>query len=251
MNNIFDEKWDCVINLGIKCNTLSLSRESGVRYFSSPFDNIDTVEGLCTVAELLTSKFEGYWDDLSDWRIENHFIRGSDEVNTKLLWHKDSPDVYYPHMNERWLTNDLTPEGLAEWKKSKDLDISSVFPDLKDVFKTRQDRLIALLESGLNLLFLRVDERKNIKRIVNNNSDEDINYFIEKVRSSFPSSNIKLLYFYCSTNEVKRKLVSTDLIEVIPVPENVDEREYVISILKTLNLEPREKVLSLGVVDSH
>ena len=45
-SKIFETDWNIVVNLGIKCNTLGISRSAEVRYYSSPFDNMDTVEGL-------------------------------------------------------------------------------------------------------------------------------------------------------------------------------------------------------------
>ena len=54
-SKIFETDWNIVVNLGIKCNTLGISRSAEVRYYSSPFDNMDTVEGLTETDRVRTS----------------------------------------------------------------------------------------------------------------------------------------------------------------------------------------------------
>ena len=237
--SVFDDTWDVVINLGIKCNTLSLSVRGGVRYFSSPFDNIDTVEGLRESADLLSERFEGYFQNIEKWHIKNHLDRETNEVHTKILWHENSPNVFYPHFNERWLSGDgITPEQLTVWKESHELDLETIFPELSKLFNTRQQRLVRLLETGLNVLFLRVDERRNVeRRIVPTNSQYDFEYFVGKISAAFPSSNIKCLYFYCQGDNLRREFSDTDKLCFKEIP-NLDSREeedsYVISHLQNL-----------------
>ncbi len=56
-SKLFETDWNIVVNLGIKCNTLGISRSAEVRYYSSPFDNMDTVEGLTETADLMSTGF--------------------------------------------------------------------------------------------------------------------------------------------------------------------------------------------------
>ena len=71
VSKIFETDWNIVVNLGIKCNTLNISRSAKVRYYSSPFDNMDTVEGLVDCAKLMADGFDGYFDDIN---IESNSI---------------------------------------------------------------------------------------------------------------------------------------------------------------------------------
>jgi hypothetical protein len=68
-SSLLNTEWNIVVNLGIKCNALGIARDAKVRYYSSPFDNIDTVEGLGEIGELLVSGFADYWSDMNDWKI--------------------------------------------------------------------------------------------------------------------------------------------------------------------------------------
>ena len=252
---IFDKDWDIVVNLGIKCNTLSLSVKGGVRYFSSPFDNIDTVEGLRECGDLLASKFNGYFDDVENWKVKNHLNRETNEVHTKILWHKDTPSVYYPHFNERWLSGrGISGEELQIWKSDPKLDVHTIFPDLSQVFSVRQKRLVKLLESGLRILFLRVDERRNVEnRITPTNTQEDFEYFIDKVSKAFPDTEVSCLYLYCQDQDSPRNFENSEYIEYleIPIAENREtEDQFVIDTLKKLQVIDRDVLLGNGFGDS-
>lgn len=249
--SIFNEEWDIVCNLGVKCNTLPFSREAGVRTFSSPFDNIDTVEGLIDLADLLSSRFYDYWLDIDNWRIRNDYAPKTNVLRAKVLWHKDFPGVFYPHFNEAWLSgNYLNSEELKRWRDSPELDIEPIFYDLKKIFSQRESRLVKMLDQGLNVLFLRVDESRSLRRIHGFNENNQLNYFANKVASSFVNSNVKVAYFYHTNENFDRVLTSNERVECIKIPSIEIEREFLIDKLKSLRVKSRDSVLKLGFNDS-
>jgi hypothetical protein len=232
---IFDLTWNSVCNLGIKCNAAPLARKAGVRYWSSPFDNIDTVDGLTEVADILSSKYANYFESIGDWDIKNDFS-STGEFRTKIFWHKKYPKVYYPHFNERWLSHDLTSDGLKEWFTPDILDLNPIWLDFTDTFGRRASRLISQLEvTNTNLLFLRIEEPVSIKRIMKTDVQREAEYFIEKVSQTFPDSTIGLLYIYADSDENKRSFVNTDKIDFVGVSPSNYENES-IEVIKRLKL---------------
>ena len=92
--NIFDTDWNVVFNVGVKCNALDITKIAGVRYFSSPWDTMDTVCGLTQTAELMASGFENYMVDINDWII--WYTEKQQQIR-----HRDYKWCYYPHMLEK------------------------------------------------------------------------------------------------------------------------------------------------------
>ena len=93
-----------------------------VRYYSSPFDNMDNYEGLTETADLMSSGFTNYFDDINDWEIKNEIAPRSTEIRNKIVWHKDTPNVYYPHFADVWFKETMTKEELHTWKVADKLD---------------------------------------------------------------------------------------------------------------------------------
>ena len=121
-------------------------RSAEVRYYSSPFDNMDTVEGLAETADLMSSGFVNYFDDINDWEIKNEIAPRSTEIRNKIVWHKDTPNVYYPHFADVWFKETMTKEELQTWKTADKLDIQPIWEDVKRVFGNRQQRLVSQLK---------------------------------------------------------------------------------------------------------
>jgi len=147
-SKIFETDWNIVVNLGIKCNTLGISRSAEVRYYSSPFDNMDTVEGLTETADLMSTGFANYFDDINEWDIKNEIAPRSTEIRNKIVWHKDTPNVYYPHFADVWFKENMTKDELHEWKVADNLTIEPIWEDMKRVFGNRQQRLASQLRSN-------------------------------------------------------------------------------------------------------
>jgi hypothetical protein len=235
-SKIFDTNWNIVVNLGIKCNTLSISREAGVRYFSSPFDNMDTVEGLTETADLMSTRFANYFDDIKMWNIKNEIAPRSIKIRNKIIWHKNTSSVYYPHFADSWFEKSLSKDELHRWKTSDELDISPVWSDMKRVFGNRQNRLVAQLESKNKILFFRADEPRQLSRVHSANQNEHIEKFILKMQTAFPQTEIGLLYLYCNNIKYNRQLMSSDYVHTECIPGDINTSDYCIAKLKKLKL---------------
>lgn len=244
-SKIFDTDWNLVVNLGIKCNTLGISRSANVRYYSSPFDNMDTVEGLTDCGDLMADGFENYFTDKSDWEVINEYAPRSTEIRNKIVRHKKTPKVYYPHFADVWFENTLSKDELHDWKLGEDLTIDPIWTDFVRVFENRQQRLASQLRSKNKILFFRADEKRQLKRAHGTNQDEDINYFISRLKSAYPQTEIGLLYFYCNNKKFERNLSSSDYIQTELIPDDVKEDEYSIERLKQLKVLPREEMLEI------
>lgn len=240
--NIPNIEWNIVINLGIKCNILSVSREAKVRYFSSPFDNMDTVTGLVDTANLMASKFEGYWDSKDEWVVVNEYApRSNNEViRNKIVYHRDTPKVYYPHFADAWFKETLSKSELTEWKTGNKLTIDPIWTDFKRVFKNRQDRLVALLESDNKVLFVRADEPRQLKRVCNTNQQEHIEEFIYKLQSKY--ENVGLMYLYCNNKKFQRRLRPTPWIYTECVPESSNVNDILLKRLQSLSIAKRSSL---------
>ena len=243
-SKIFEIDWNIVVNLGIKCNTLGISRSAEVRYYSSPFDNMDTVEGLTETADLISTEFVNYFDDIKNWNIKNEIAPRSTEIRNKIVWHKNTPNVYYPHFADMWFKESMTTDELHEWKVADNLTIEPIWEDLNRVFGNRQQRLVSQLKSKNKILFFRADEKRQLKRVHSTNQDEHLEEFISKMQNAFPQTEIGLLYLYCNNAKFKRNLSSSDYVHVELIPEGIKEDEYSVQRLKKLNVLPREKMLS-------
>lgn len=243
-SKIFNTKWNIVVNLGIKCNTLGISRSAEVRYYSSPFDNMDTVEGLVETADLMSSGFANYFDDINDWEIKNEIAPRSTEIRNKIVWHKNTPNVYYPHFADVWFKENMTKDELHDWKVSDNLTIEPIWEDLKRVFGNRQQRLVSQLRSNNKILFFRADEKRQLKRVHSTNQDEHLEEFISKMQTAFPQTEIGLLYLYCNNARFERNLKSSEYIHTELIPAEIKEDEYSINKLSDLKVLPRNEMKS-------
>jgi hypothetical protein len=242
-SKIFDIDWNLVVNLGIKCNTLGISRSAEVRYYSSPFDNMDTVEGLVETADLMSTGFANYFDDIKDWEIKNEVAPRSTEIRNKIVWHKDTPNVYYPHFADVWFKENMTKDELHDWKLGEDLTINPIWEDMKRVFGNRQQRLVSQLRSNNKILFFRADEKRQLKRVHSTNQDQHLEEFITKMQTAFPQTEIGLMYLYCNNARFERTLSSSEYVHTELIPDGMKEDEYSIRRLGNLNILPRNEML--------
>jgi hypothetical protein len=242
-SKIFDIDWNLVVNLGIKCNTLGISRSAEVRYYSSPFDNMDTVEGLTETADLMSTGFANYFDDIKDWEIKNEVAPRSTEIRNKIVWHKDTPNVYYPHFADVWFKENMSKDELHDWKLGEDLTIEPIWEDMKRVFGNRQQRLVSQLRSNNKILFFRADEKRQLKRVHSTNQDQHLEEFITKMQTAFPQTEIGLMYLYCNNARFERTLSSSEYVHTELIPDGMKEDEYSIRRLGNLNILPRNEML--------
>ena len=205
---------------------------------------MDTVEGLTETADLMSTGFANYFDDIKKWDIKNEIAPRSTEIRNKIVWHKDTPNVYYPHFADVWFKETMTKDELHDWKVSDNLTIKPIWEDVKRVFGNRQQRLVSQLKSKNKILFFRADEKRQLKRVHSTNQDEHLNEFINKMQSAFPQTEIGLLYLYCNNARFERTLSSSEYVHTELIPEDIKEDEYSIEKLKQLNVLSRDKMLA-------
>jgi hypothetical protein len=242
-SKIFDIDWNIVVNLGIKCNTLGISRTANVRYYSSPFDNMDTVEGLNATADLMSTGFANYFDDITEWGIKNEIAPRSTEIRNKIVWQKNTPTVYYPHFADVWFQNTMSKDELHDWKLGEELTIEPIWEGMQRVFGNRQQRLFSQLKSNNKILFFRADEKRQLKRVHSTNQDEHLEEFITKMQTAFPQTEIGLLYLYCNNARFERELSSSEYVHTELIPPTIKEDKYSIERLGDLKVLPREDML--------
>ena len=144
-----------------------------------------------------------------------------------------------------WFKNTLSKDELHDWKLGEELTIDPIWEDFVRVFENRQQRLASQLRSKNKILFFRADEKRQLKRAHGTNQDEDINYFISRLQSAYPQTEIGLLYFYCNNAKFERNLSSSDYVQTELIPDNIKEDEYSIERLKQLKVLPRENMLEI------
>jgi hypothetical protein len=247
-SKVYETEWNLVVNLGIKCNTLGISRSANVRYYSSPFDNMDTVEGLRDCADLMADGFENYFSDKNDWEIVNEYAPRSTEIRNKIVNHKKTPKVYYPHFADVWFKETLTKDELHNWKLGDEPTIDPIWTDFVRVFENRQQRLASQLRSKNKILFFRADEKRQLKRAHGTNQDEDLKYFIDTLQKAYPQTEIGLLYFYCNNAKFERNLSSDNYIHTELIPDDIKEDEYSIQRLKELKVLSRDELLETDFI---
>jgi hypothetical protein len=112
--NLLEQEWDMVVSLGIKCNLAPILDVTGKRYISSPFDNMDSVEGLAEAGDLIAQRFKGYFDNIDHWHIRNDCPPKRTDVRAKIIWHQDFPNLYYPHFHAGWFSSEIAPK-ISQW----------------------------------------------------------------------------------------------------------------------------------------
>jgi hypothetical protein len=204
---------------------------------------MDTVEGLAETADLMSTGFANYFDDIKDWEIKNEVAPRSTEIRNKIVWHKDTPNVYYPHFADVWFKENMTKDELHDWKLGEDLTINPIWEDMKRVFGNRQQRLVSQLRSNNKILFFRADEKRQLKRVHSTNQDQHLEEFITKMQTAFPQTEIGLMYLYCNNARFERTLSSSEYVHTELIPDGMKEDEYSIRRLGNLNILPRNEML--------
>ena len=95
----------------------------------------------------MSTETANYFDDINDWDIKNEIAPRSTEIRNKIVWHKDTPNVYYPHFADVWFKETMTKDELHDWKVADNLTIEPIWEDMKRVFGNRQQRLVSQLKS--------------------------------------------------------------------------------------------------------
>jgi hypothetical protein len=234
--NIFDTEWNIAYNVGVKCNALDVTKTAGVRYFSSPWDNMDTVRGLTQTAELMASGFENYMADINDWTIW-------DISRQRQLRHKDYIWCYYPHMDFQWVKNYTTEEDYNKWKRSKEGDLNPIWKGFAETYTKRQQRMTSILESENKMLLLRIDvDNRQLRKIRNQNKTKHLNRFMETMTKAYPTKNWGFLYLYCDENRNLSCDYDNCHLECIPPGKSGYRSKWVVDKLKELKVLPRDEM---------
>lgn len=248
-HQIFRTEWDIVINLGVKCNLLQHSREANVRYFSSPFDNMDSVDGLTQSADLICNKFIDYFNSSKPWRMRPHISKNTGEPTTLILFHKTYPSLYYPHFYEGWFPQKVSKQQIDSWIRSSNPDIEFGLSAIKHAFMPRQQRLIRILDSELKILFVRLDDIKSARRIFHSNKQTHFEYHYQRISEAFTRCSVGYLYLYSENPGQRRHYYSNDRLHFIKLEIGNDmvDSGQIVSILKKIRVKPRSLLQSLGI----
>ena len=234
--NIFDTEWNVAYNVGVKCNALDITKTAGVRYFSSPWDNMHTVRGLTQTAKLMASGFENYMADINDWTI---WYR----ERQSQIRHKDYKWCYYPHMDFQWVENYTTEEDYNKWKQSKEGDLNPIWKGFSETYTRRQQRMTSILESENKMLLLRIDvDNRQLRKIRRKNKTEHLNRFMETMTKAYPNKNWGLLYLYCDENRNLSCDYDNCHLECIPPKNSRNRSKWVVDKLKELKVLPRDEM---------
>lgn len=240
-HKIFSTDWNIVVNCGIKCNTLPLSRRANIRYYSSPFDNMDSVEGWVEIGKLIANRFNGYFDDYSSWKLRNDYAARSTDIRAKIAWHELYPNLYYPHFYHRWIEN-IDESSLANWINDPNGKLDFVWDGFRKTFNTRQQRLLDIIDNNNSVLFLRVEDRQSLRRTLKRDFEEDTHVFYKHITNAFPNLKFSVAYFYCDAVELTITPESTENIYFNKIPIDVDIADYVVDVLSHIKLLPREEL---------
>jgi len=241
MHKVFSTAWNVVINLGIKCNAAPISKGLNQRYVSSPFDNMDSVEGLVEAAELISSRFCGYFSARDKWRLRNDRGSKSLAIRTKIAWHEDYPNLYYPHFYAGWIDGG-SPEAISSWVSDEEGSLDFVWSGLMATFSARAERLVSLLDSGARVLFVRIDERSQLRRLQRRDRASDTMYFCERLRAVFPAAELGFLYLYSEGEGEALVNRASSVAYLQPMPRESDEPAFAADFLRQLKVSPRDEL---------
>lgn len=235
--NIFDTNWNVAYNVGVKCNTLDVTKTAGVRYFSSPWDNMDTVRGLTQTADLMASGFENYMVDINDWTVW-------DTRRQRQLRHNDYAWCYYPHMDFQWVQNYTTEEDYIKRKQSRgDKDLNPIWKGFSETYTRRQKRMASILESENKILLLRIDiDNRQLRKIRNQNKTKHLNRFMETMTKAYPNENWGFLYLYCDEHRNLSCDYDNCHLECIPPGKSGYRSNWIVNKLKELKVLPKDEM---------
>ena len=257
MSKILETEWNVVINVGANCDIQYITKDAKIRYYSSPFDSVETSLGLTTTSELIASKFEGYMDTHEDWFLSSA-SRSRRPKYTKNIKKEKWDTLYYVHIYREWLP------GMGKWGWRSfnggppNWEGDQAWERFKTTFLNLQQRLISLLESDNKVLFLRIDSG-NTKLIWPHNKQEHCDAFVENISNAYPNSNFGFYYMFHQKNDKGKEreplVASSDkmFVESMPSRESsLDKRsheyrrQYRAEVLKKLSkikLLPRDEIL--------
>jgi len=206
-HSLFGETWDYIFSIGTKCNTHAIRQQLGLAGYSSPFDSMDSVNGLRDCAHVLTSGDNNYFEEKHKWILRNDYASRSSVVRSKALYHCDYPGLFYPHFYSRWFEPSVADQ-LDEWIRDPRSTIDLVWSGFSSTFARRLERLKDLMRKKKKILFLRVDDKNSLPRIYSHgNTIHDLDYFASLLLSA-DFCSFQLLYVYAFNDKYLREAAS-------------------------------------------
>lgn len=202
-NNFFHKEWNVIVTIGSNCDLASICKDKGMRYFSSPFDNIETSKALVECSALIARKFSGYMASSKNWPLKSMGTK-TENRSTRCNIKEDGLDfseIYFPHLYRNWFP------GFKKWhwnhfNKVADKKTAWDYQQAWERFKTkmhhRQQKLVSLLESKNKILFLRIDSSP-LKFIFPHNQLCHCNKFVSNIETAYPNADFGFYYLYKDT----------------------------------------------------
>ena len=202
-DDFFLKEWNVIVTIGTNCYNASVVKANGMRYFSSPFDNIETSSALVECSALIARKFKGYMNSVEDWplvTVNSNTANRATACNIKD-GDLDFSKILFPHIYRQWFfgfeRNDW--RNFNKWLPSEDAwNHNQAWERFKTTMHHRQQRLVSLLKSENKILFLRIDASQ-CKQIFPNNQLSHCNKFVSDIENAYPSADFGFYYLYKDT----------------------------------------------------
>lgn len=235
MHTVKTTTWDIAINIGVKCNLLPISRKANIRYISSPFDNMDSVDGFAEMGDLIATRFENYFSP-SLWALRNDCAINSTEIRAKIAWNEHYPGLYYPHFHHRWL-NEVNEYDLAKWVTDPEGKLDFVWKGFSDTYRRRQERFVNILDDKNSVLFVRLEDKASLRRLLQRNVESDARHFELSIKKTFSGTKFAVVYFYYDKGD--RNFESTELTYFEKIPMECDE-DFLVEKLRQFKIAPQK-----------
>lgn len=189
------QTYDHIISLGENCQTAMTLRDLGLRKEAFPFDwhgiqdfSIGGNGGLQKKIDIICSDFEKFFNQedfeefFADWTTGH-----------RLIWNKRTGLKF-----------------LHEFPK--DISITDYFPMFIKKYQKRIDRLYSILNSGESILFVFIEFYAKL-------SDDELQCIYDKLKRSFPKSNVSFLIIKNNPGLSKYELVQRNVLPTVCVCE--------------------------------
>lgn len=197
---------NCIVSLGEGCTIACFLKKNNLRQQAFPFDYI--VSGLTGISNLLETDFKDFFNvELIECIHPNADASGSGS-NT-IFQHNIYRDIQFPHHN----LNDN---------------------EIKVAFKRRIDRLMKLIKSNLNILFIHIHCSKYI----------NVDRFVSAIYKINPKCKFTLaIIYYCihSNESFHLKKITNNIKEYeVTAPNIWLGSEYIAKIIQDYKIIPKE-----------
>lgn len=198
-DNFFEKEWNAIVTIGTSCECAAITKLADKRYFSSPFDNIETSTSLIECSALISRKFKGYMDSVEDWKLKSCGAKNNRSVRCGIKEDGlDFSQILFPHIYREWFPG-FTRNDWRQFNKwaSEDTawDHNKAWERFKTTMHRRQQRLVSLLESENKILFLRIDASP-LQNIFPNNQQHHCDTFVSDIETTYPNADFGFYYLY-------------------------------------------------------